>query len=391
MRIAQANNGHEFIMHSTRQTWISHLLQIANPVFDALARNELAKNMPAEQPERKAFQHLEALGRSLAGIGPWLECQDETSLEESHQRNQLLECVRESIKNATQTESPDFMNFTAPGQPLVDAAFLAQGLLRSWNSVWLKLPSTVQESVIVCMLATRHTRPGFNNWLLFSAMIEGFLCKAGQPWDKMRTDYAIRQHEQWYKGDGAYGDGPAFHWDYYNSFVIQPMLFDLTHTIPEIGEMWPDHKARIAARAKRYAAIQERMISPDGTFPVFGRSLVYRFGIFHHLATMVLHNQIPAEIPLAGTRCAMTAAMQRLLRAEGTFDTNGWLQIGFCGHQPALGEHYISTGSLYLTLCGFLPLGLATTHPFWSDPDTDWTAKRIWNGQNLPCDHAIPN
>jgi hypothetical protein len=30
----------------------------------------------------------------------------------------------------------------------------------------------------------------------------------------------LRQHEQWYRGDGIYGDGPEFDWDYYNSFVM---------------------------------------------------------------------------------------------------------------------------------------------------------------------------
>jgi hypothetical protein len=37
---------------------------------------------------------------------------------------------------------------------------------------------------------------------------------------------AVNVHETWYKGDGFYGDGPDFHWDYYNSFVIQPMLLE---------------------------------------------------------------------------------------------------------------------------------------------------------------------
>ena len=69
--------------------------------------------------------------------------------------------------------------------------------------------------------------PGFNNWLLFSATVEAGLHALGAHWDRMRVDYALRQHEQWYKGDGAYGDGPDFHWDYYNSFVIQPMLLDV--------------------------------------------------------------------------------------------------------------------------------------------------------------------
>lgn len=34
-------------------------------------------------------------------------------------------------------------------------------------------------------------------------------------------------NEEWYKGDGWYGDGPDFHFDYYNSFVIQPMIIQV--------------------------------------------------------------------------------------------------------------------------------------------------------------------
>ena len=60
------------------------------------------------------------------------------------------------------------------------------------------------------MLSTRVIRPGFNNWLLFSATIEAFLALAGEQWDPMRVDYAVRQHGEWYKGDGVYGDGPQF-------------------------------------------------------------------------------------------------------------------------------------------------------------------------------------
>jgi hypothetical protein len=32
-----------------------------------------------------------------------------------------------------------------------------------------------------------------------------------------------------------------------------------------------------------------------------------------------------------------------LIEAPDTFDHEGWLQIGFCGHQPSLGEGCIST------------------------------------------------
>jgi hypothetical protein len=88
-------------------------------------------------------------------------------------------------------------------------------------------------------------------------------------------------------------------------------------------------------------------------------------------------------------RGALTAAICKNIEAPGTFDAGGWLQIGFCGHQPALGEGYISTGSLYLCSFGLLPLGLPPTEPFWSAPPARWTSQKIWSGENLPADHAM--
>ena len=78
-----------------------------------------------------------------------------------------------------------------------------------------------------------------------------------------------------------------------------------------------------------------------------------------------------------------------MIEAPETFDANGWLQIGFCGHQPALGEDYISTGSLYLCSAGLLPLGLPPEDEFWSAPAERWTSQKIWSGGNAPADHAI--
>jgi hypothetical protein len=82
--------------------------------------------------------------------------------------------------------------------------------------------------------------------------------------------------------------------------------------------------------------------------------------------------------------------IRRTLEAPGTFDGDGWLRIGFCGHQPGVGERYISTGSLYLCSAAFLPLGLEAADPFWSAPAAPWTSARAWTGQPFPIDHALP-
>ena len=78
------------------------------------------------------------------------------------------------------------------------------------------------------------------------------------------------------------------------------------------------------------------------------------------------------------------------MEAPNTFDADGWLRIGFCGHQPGVGERYISTGSVYLCAVGLLPLGLAPTEEFWAAPPQPWTSVLAWSGQPFPIDHALP-
>jgi hypothetical protein len=220
-------------------------------------------------------------------------------------------------------------------------------------------------------------------------MVETALYVVGEPdWDPMRVDYALQQHMQWYLGDGFYGDGAEFHADYYNSFVIQPMLLDIIEVFWEQHRDWKSLRAPIHARARRYAAVQERLISPEGTFPPLGRSLAYRFGAFQALAQIALRQELDESIMPAQVRCALTAVIKRSIEAPGTFDENGWLQIGFCGHQPELGETYISTGSLYLCSAVFLPLGLPADNPFWQG-EADWTMKRVWSGGSISIDHAL--
>jgi hypothetical protein len=205
----------------------------------------------------------------------------------------------------------------------------------------------------------------------------------------MRIDYAVRAHQQWYVGDGLYGDGPRFHWDYYNSFVIHPMLLDTLRAIAPHARTWQSLYPDILTRAKRYAAIQERLISPEGAFPAIGRSICYRTGAMQVLAQMALMGELPAPLTPPRVRSALTAVMRRLLEASGTFDSAGWLTVGFCGHQPHLGESYISTGSLYLCAAVFLPLGLGPGDAFWTAPAEEWTSRRIWRGEDGAADHAI--
>ena len=378
---------------SDRQYWLRILGKLADPVLSNLAAGTLKRNMPVEcvtgnVADRRRYTHLEALGRLLAGIAPWLEAALPAGGERDAQQR-YAKLAREAIHSATDPQSPDYLNFHEGSQPLVDCGFLAQALLRAPNELWKKLDAPVQRNLTAALASSRAITPGFSNWLLFSATVEAALALMGERWDGMRIDYAIRQHQQWYAGDGVYGDGPRFHWDYYNSFVIQPMLLDVLRNIGQHSRSWDSFLPDTLERAKRYAAIQERLIAPDGSYPVVGRSVTYRCGAFHLLAQMALLGQLPAGLNGPRARVALTAVARRTLDAQGTFDDAGWLTVGCCGHQPHLGESYISTGSLYLCATVLLPLGLAPAHPFWTGTAEDWTSRRIWRGEDAPADHSI--
>lgn len=371
---------------------VQSLTRIADPVLNALSKNELKKQMPVEARNegRKPFTNLEAFGRLMAGLAPWLELgPDDTA--EGRLRKKYIDLAVLSLKNATDPQAADFMNFNKGGQALVDAAFLAQGLLRAPNQIWERLDAKTKANVIAALKSTRIITPSYSNWLLFSAEIEAALLKFDGKCDRMRIDYAIKSHMNWYKGDGAYGDGANFHWDYYNSFVIQPMLLDVAQTLLAADKSGPAKRIYdlVLKRSQRYAAVQERLISPEGTYPPIGRSLAYRFGAFQSLSQIAFMKALPDHVAPQQVRSALYTMIKRQIEAPGTFDKNGWLQIGLYGHQPGIGEFYISTGSLYLCSEAFLVLGLNPTDSFWTGDDQDWTAKKIWNGQDVPADHSV--
>ena len=378
-----------------RKVWLSYLDKIARPVLSNLAQAQLKEKMPVElsktvdnKENRRQASYLEAFGRTLSGIAAWLELEGGNT-EEAKLREQYRQWTLKAIANAVYPSSKDYLKWTG-GQPLVDASFFAFGLVRSpW--LWNHLDTSVKLQVVSALKQSRTTNPPFNNWILFSAMIEAFFCKYGYEYDPLRIEYAVREFSQhWYIGDGTFSDGVQYHDDYYNSYVIQPYLASVVSIVNEKNKTYSWFSDRLDKINKRYAEIQERAINTDGTFSVTGRSITYRAGAFHHLADISLRKQLPPSLPSGQVRSALTAVIKKTLESPSTFTKDGWLNIGLFGYQPDLADSYINTGSLYLCADVFLPLGLPETDEFWSSPSMQWTAVKVWTGQNtVTADHAL--
>ena len=374
---------------TARKEWLDRMLEIADPVLKNLGAGQLKEKIPTEfHRERERYQPLEAFGRTLDGIAPWLELELEEGEEKEIQKKYRV-LARECLIRAVNPESSDYMDFgDSDGQPLVDTAFLAHAIVRAPGQLWEPLNFWQRRCLAEAFRKSRRITPCPTNWLFFSAMVETALAVMQEEFDRTRIEYAVRMFENWYLGDGTYGDGPEFHWDYYNSYVIQPMYTDIMRVFGT-DSGFSQIRPKVEARASRYAQVLERMIGPDGTYPVLGRSSAYRFGAFQMLSQAALEHLLPEKLPPEQVRSALTEVLRRVMDAEDMFDENGWLRPGVYGYQPEMAEEYIGTGSLYLCMTVFLPLGLPENDRFWSGPETEWTARKIWTGKQTERDHAM--
>ena len=378
-------------IYEDRIFWVSILQKIAFPIIDNLSAGSLRKNMPydSDNLEGRKFAYLEAFARVFNGIAPWLELGPDAS-EEGKLREKYINLTINSISNAVNPNKNDFIFVVEPKQSLVDVALFAQGLLRCKNQIWINLPMDVQARIIREFKNTRIIAPYENHWLLYTSMIEAALLEFTGECDKERLTYAIYKFkEEFYVGDGLYSDGEIFDLSYYNSLIIHPMLNDILVVMRKYGLQEGEFLDIQLMRSSRLAAQLERLIAPDGTYPLLGKSLSYRCGVFHLLSQAALLKALPKNINPAQVRCALTKVIQNLFSGDENFTKDGWLIRGLKGSQVDICESNINTGSLYLCCAVFLPLGLSFNDLFWSAPYEEWSSVKAWSGDELKLDQSI--
>ena len=384
------------VQQSDRQYWCSLAYKMAQPVLENMAKGELQKNMqtefsPSFDNRNRKVLYMECFGRLMAGVAPWLTLPDDATAE-GKQRKQLREWALASYKNAVDPQNPDYLCWGIGGQNLVDAAYIAESFLRAYDTLWKPLDEVTKKRYLAEFAKLRHIDPPYTNWLLFSSTIESFMAKAGGDFDEYRVNSACRKVEEWYVGDGWYADGPSFAFDYYSSYVFHPMYLETLQAMVDAKVNsrldYQKYYDRELKRCQKYSIILERFISPEGTFPAFGRSIPYRMATMQPLALMAWYQKLPKDLTNGQVRAALTKVLHRMFDQQNNFDEKGYLSIGFCGNsQKDVADWYTNNGSLYMTTLAFMPLGLPADHPFWTDAAQPWTQVKAWNNQQFPKDH----
>jgi hypothetical protein len=381
-----------------RAYMVDLLRRMAAPVLGPMSRGQLQAQFKPEvsptwdgRPIKVAY--LECFGRLISGIAPWLALAD-TNDAEGRLRATLRAQSLASYERSVDAKSGDYLFGAVAEQQLVDSAYFTNALIRAPKALWEPLDAKTKARIVNEIKGLRAVSPPYTNWLLFAAMNEAFLLSIGEEWDPVRIDLAIRKMLEWYVGDGWYADGPHFHFDYYGSYVIHPMVVEILEVLVATNAHFNSLKSKelleqAKRRMQRYGVSLERMVGPDGSFPPIGRSLTYRTAVFQPLGLLAWRKWLPETLPVGQARAATIAAQRAVFANPTNFDDKGYLTIGFCGHQPTLADWYSNAGSMYLASLSLLALGLPSDDPYWTVAPQAWTSKRAYSGAKFAKDYYV--
>src|SRR5690349_21807216 len=102
---SQSKRLHKDSPEKVREFFVSSLVKIGDPVLNALSKDQLKAQMPVEKSpgawdDRTHVTHLEAFGRLLSGMAPWLELGRDAT-PEGKLRAKYIDLAQKSIHNAT--------------------------------------------------------------------------------------------------------------------------------------------------------------------------------------------------------------------------------------------------------------------------------------------------
>jgi hypothetical protein len=385
-----------------RDQWLSILLQIINPVINSFVNKNIKFIFPIhhsahliENDKRRnqtEIVFIELFSRTLLGVS--ILFQNEESINKDN-LNDLFQNVLFMI-NTTFSGYLDFYHSSIDHQLIVEMANCALAFIRA-PYLWNSLHYLIKNNILKIMYhSITKFKTHMNNWLLFEAIIEIFLYKNQKIKILNKTLFNLQIIESYYIGDGWYKDGPLFHMDFYNSYVILPFLITIYQELHLLnyknnGILYKNLYNKTLLKIQRQSEFLERLISQDGSFPIFGRSGVYRTAIFHALVTTTYISGLPNSLSYGQVRTGLNAVIENMFQNEKIkiVDEHGFLTFGFSGFQPEMADEYSNSGSIYFALLIFMPLGLNENHIFWNSSSEDWSQKKMYNGNSINKDKSI--
>ncbi|MEV1024297.1 DUF2264 domain-containing protein [Streptomyces sp. NPDC050264] len=258
---------------------------------------------------------------------------------------------------------PLILDHHVQGQPMVESASVALGLMLTRPWLWDRLDGDVQDRAEKWLRGAITHTPAPNNWYLFPFMVASFLESVGRGdgATARAMDRALGLMETWYRGDGWYADGDGRAFDHYNGWALHlyPMLH--AHLSGDTAL-----SARFGPRLREHLEGFSLLFGGDGAPIHFGRSLTYRFAASAAIGAGAVTGHTP--LTPGASRRLISGNLRYFLDRGGVTD-EGLLSLGWHGPHAATLQSYSGPASPYWASKGFVALLAPQDAPLWTSTE----------------------
>jgi hypothetical protein len=307
---------------------------------------------------------IESFARIASAWGAWLRNPNNPAILKFQDHEINLEILlRQALLDGTDSSNPYTYWGDIPhlDQRIVESADIAVTIWMSRERVFNKMTPSEQAQIMAWLAQVDHKGTYTDNWILFTAMAQAVRHHLGFPSPEEDLDYRLLQIGEFYRGDGWYVDGPTDEFELYNAWMFGWHYFLWTWID---GDRRPDHRQLVLERGRSFIDGFLHFFGANGSYPAWGRSIVYKFAALAPFAVGHFLKIAPED---PGLLRRVSSGCIRYFYEHGLFDPDGhFVRQGYHGDFPPAGEAYISPGSPYWCCHGLFGLTFDQDDPFWT-------------------------
>lgn len=317
---------------------------------------------------------LESFARVASVWGAWLSNPKNPSVLEFNGRElDIEEILRRALLEGTDASNPRtyWGAMHAMDQRIVESADMALAIWFSRERVFHRMSASEREQVMAWLAQVDGQDTYYDNWILFPAVAQAVRLQMGYPVDVAELDQRLDQMAAFYRGAGWYVDGSGAEYELYNAWMFGWHYVLWAHID---GARRPELRDLVLERAREFLNGFQYFFGANGSYPAWGRSIVYRFAAVACFATGYLINIAPLS---PGALRRLSSGCIQYFYDHECFDPNEhFLRQGFHGDFPPAAEAYISPGSPSWACHGLFALAFSPDDPFWTDTEEPLPVER---------------
>lgn len=314
-----------------------------------------------------AVDALESFARIASAWGSYLSHPNNPAILTFNDRALNLEGIlARALLEGTDESNPRtyWGRMHALDQRIVEAADTALAVWFSRERIFNRLSERERAQVMNWLAQVDGQDTYYDNWVLFPAVAQAVRLQMGYPVDVKELDARLDQMAAFYRGDGWYVDGPGAEFELYNAWMFGWHFVLWAHID---GARRPELRDLVLERARTFLHGFQHFFGANGSYPAWGRSIVYRFAAVACFGTGQLTKIAPAS-PSALRR--LSSGCIKYFYDRDCIDPDGhFLRQGFHGDFPPAGEAYISPGSPSWACHGLFALAFGADDPFWTQTE----------------------